>query len=189
LEAVIVSDGPLELGPASDILRPASFDAPVAPAETGASLTLAQNALAMRSPDGWVLFETGTSSVDIHARAGHLPDRLAGAEIAPNDVVALVPTHTHLDHIGGIVNRSGQENYPAAAIHLADRELSYWLHDDRLVGKTALWAFVARRNLGPLVDRIIHHDHDREILPGVHAIATPGHTIGHSSYLISSGRH
>jgi glyoxylase-like metal-dependent hydrolase (beta-lactamase superfamily II) len=39
------------------------------------------------------------------------------------------------------------------------------------------------------VDRIIHHDRDREILPSVHAIATPGHTIGHSSYLISSGRH
>jgi glyoxylase-like metal-dependent hydrolase (beta-lactamase superfamily II) len=189
MELVVVSDGPLELGPAADILRPPSFDEQIVPADIGASLTLAQNALALRSLAGWIVFETGTSSVNIHAQAGHLPDRLAYAGVAPQRVTALVPTHAHLDHIGGIVNRSGQANYPAAAIYLAESELSYWLHDDRLVGKTARSALVARRNLGSHVDRIIHHDRDREILPGVHAVSTPGHTIGHSSYLISSGRH
>jgi glyoxylase-like metal-dependent hydrolase (beta-lactamase superfamily II) len=189
IELIIVSDGPLEMGAAADMLRPPSCNEPIVPAASGASLTLAQNALALRSLAGWVVFETGTSSVDIHAQAGHLPDRLASAGIAAQDVVALVPTHAHLDHIGGIVNRSGQANYPAAAIYLAESELSYWLHDDRLVGKTARSALVARRNLGPHVDRIIHHDRDREILPGIHVISTPGHTIGHSSYLISIGQH
>jgi glyoxylase-like metal-dependent hydrolase (beta-lactamase superfamily II) len=189
MEFVIVSDGPLEMGPIADMLCPPSCNDWVAPTADEPPLTLAQNALALRSPTGWVVFETGTRSVDIHAHAGKLSGRLASAGIAAQDVVALVPTHAHLDHIGGIVNQGGQANYPAAAIYLAESELSYWLHDDRLDGKTARSALVARKNLSPHVDRIICHDRDCEVLPGIHALSTPGHTIGHSSYLISSGGH
>jgi glyoxylase-like metal-dependent hydrolase (beta-lactamase superfamily II) len=187
VDLVIVSDGPLELGTVADVLCPPSPDGRAAPPATDAPLTLAQNNLALRTPAGWVVFETGTSSIDSHAHAGNLPACLAKAGVAAQDVVALLPTHAHLDHIGGIVDRSGQANYPKATIYLAEKELSYWLHDDRLEGKTARSALVARRNLATQGDRIICYDRDCEILPDIHAIATPGHTIGHSIYLISSG--
>ena len=39
---------------------------------------------------------------------------------------------------------------------------------------------------GPLVERVITHGWDEEVVPGVTAVGTPGHSIGHTSYLVES---
>lgn len=184
-ELEVVPDGPLRLGPASDV-----FDGDLGrwTSELASKeMVLPQNALALRTGTGWVVFETGVNSVEEHVEAGRLPMGLTAAGIAAADVRALVPSHAHLDHVGGIMNREGERNFPNAMIHLSEAELEFWLDDERLGGASERSARVARANLLPNLDRIVLHRDGSEPVSGVHAIHTPGHTIGHSSFLIASG--
>jgi glyoxylase-like metal-dependent hydrolase (beta-lactamase superfamily II) len=186
MDYVVASDGSLDVGSRRDVLKPLSDDFTEIDDADG-RLELAQNALALRSAGGWIVFETGAGSIVVHANAGRLPANLDHVGIDRERVVALVPTHAHLDHVGGIMNPSGRSNYSNAAIHLAGVELDFWLHDNRLLGRTANSAAVARKNLVPNLDRLVCHHGNVEILPGIHAVPTPGHTIGHSSFVISDG--
>jgi glyoxylase-like metal-dependent hydrolase (beta-lactamase superfamily II) len=185
LELVIVSDGPLNVGQVSDVLvrdpggRAAQFQ--------NKEMVLAQNALALHAPTGWIVFETGVNSIEGHADAGKLARGLAAAGIAAADVCALLPTHAHLDHVGGIMNREGERNFPNAVIHLSEAELGYWLDDARLGGTSERSGRVARANLMPNLDRILVHRDGGEPVPGIHAIHTVGHTVGHTSFLIGLG--
>ena len=43
------------------------------------------------------------------------------------------------------------------------------------------------KNLLPNKDRLVMYKDGQEILPGIQAIYSPGHTVGHSSLLITSG--
>ena len=45
----------------------------------------------------------------------------------------------------------------------------------------------ARQNLLPNRERIVFIKHGQEVVSGIQAHFTPGHTVGHTSYLISSG--
>jgi glyoxylase-like metal-dependent hydrolase (beta-lactamase superfamily II) len=184
---IVASDGPLDVGVALDVLRPSPGSVLPARVLVRERLILAQNVLVMRSGAGWTIFETGAGPAESHTRAGHLAT-LASAGVDQRDVVDVVPSHAHPDHIGGIVNRQGQLNHPAATIHLAEAEVAYWLDDARLSDSGARSALVARRSLGPHRDRITDVRDGAEIVPGVHAVATPGHTTGHRSFLIAAGR-
>jgi glyoxylase-like metal-dependent hydrolase (beta-lactamase superfamily II) len=46
---------------------------------------------------------------------------------------------------------------------------------------------IARRSLPPIQGQLELLDHETEIVPGIQAIATPGHTPGHIAVAISSG--
>ena len=44
----------------------------------------------------------------------------------------------------------------------------------------------ARKNLLPVRDRIVFIKDGQEFLPGVQAIAAPGHTVGHTIFMVTS---
>lgn len=184
-EMVVACDGPIDVGRTRDILRLPLAREGDAGVPVDGRLGLSQNALAMRSDAGWIVFETGTGSVEGHPLAGRLPAALADAGVRRRDVVALMPSHGHMDHVGGIVDRQGRPNYPDASIHMMEAEVDHWLDGARLSGMGARSALVARRNLGPSRERIVHFGDGDEIMPGIHAMATPGHTVCHTSFLIA----
>lgn len=186
LPYVVLSDGPLDIGPASSFLELRRTPGATTIDRRG-DLKLEQNALALRSQDGWLLFETGTASVQGYPNAGRLPTRLGFAGIAASEIVALLPTHAHLDHVGGIMDANGQRLFPQARIFIAQNEIDFWLDDAQLSGRTERSARVARKNLMPNRERITTHAGEEEILPGIWSFPAPGHSIGHCCYMISSG--
>jgi glyoxylase-like metal-dependent hydrolase (beta-lactamase superfamily II) len=185
-DAWLVPDGPLALGPADAVLISTKHDSAQMPLIPRSDLRLAQNALLLRSAIGWLLFETGTHSTQTDGDAGLLPANLRALGIDPADIAAILPTHGHRDHIGGLVDALGRPVYPRASVHLPQIELDFWLADDRLSGPMQRSAQVARRNLLPVRERIVPHPDHGEVLSGVHPIAAPGHTIGHVGYLIET---
>jgi glyoxylase-like metal-dependent hydrolase (beta-lactamase superfamily II) len=135
-----------------------------------------------------VLFDTGMGIIkSFGPTTGQLMKTLAAAGIPASAVDAVVMTHAHIDHCGGIMSMQNTRNFPNAKLYIAQADYDYWT-DPAKVSAPALKDFLAqaRRNLVPNRDRIQFVKDGEEFIPGIHAIASPGHTVGHTMFMIDS---
>jgi glyoxylase-like metal-dependent hydrolase (beta-lactamase superfamily II) len=121
--------------------------------------------------DARILFDTGFAAEGTVAA-------LQAAGYAPGDVTHVVLTHMHPDHIGGLIGEDGSVTFEAASHHAGRVEFDYWAGQ-------ANDAFEAK--VRPLADRLTFIEGEGEVLPGVAAMETFGHTPGHLSYEVTSG--
>jgi glyoxylase-like metal-dependent hydrolase (beta-lactamase superfamily II) len=192
IEATVVSDGPLPIGPAARTFRgpsPAELNKMFAdhflPTD---NVVLDQNSLVINTGDKLVLFDTGMASMKRPGtQVGRLIGSLKQAGIDPKDIDAVVLTHPHIDHSGGMVADDGTRNFPNAQVYMTQVDYDFWMDDRRLGTPAEGSALTARKNLPPYRDRIIFIKDGQEILPGVQAMQTPGHTVGHTVFMITSG--
>jgi glyoxylase-like metal-dependent hydrolase (beta-lactamase superfamily II) len=192
-EATVVSDGPLALGPPSgDVFSGVSKEEMhkvladnFLPTE---SVELEQNALVINTGDRIVLFDTGIGSAKAFGpNTGRLVSSLKAAGIEPQDVDAIALTHAHPDHCWALLDENGTRNFPNAQIYMAQADLEFWTDEGKL-SNPAIGSFIdgARKQLLPNRDRIVFVRDGQEFLPGIQAMAAPGHTVGHTIYLITS---
>ncbi len=87
-----------------------------------------------------------------------------------------------------VVVNTGKPNFPNAEIHISERDLEYWT-DEAKLSDPALGHYIGpiRDALLPLHDRIVFLKDGQEVLSGMQALSTPGHTVGHTSFVIRSG--
>ena len=122
---------------------------------------------------------------------GRLADNLAAAGVAPGEIDTVLMTHLHPDHWGGLATPEGVPHFPEAALALHAAEYAYW-HDDAEAGKVAdparrqMFFGDARARLAPYRARTTTFT-GGEVFPGVTAMPLPGHTPGHTGFLIASG--
>lgn len=194
-ECTIVTDGPLPLGdPNASFLNITHEE--VARELTGNFLptqnaVLEQNILVVNLGDRVVLFDTGMGADNLPgSTTGRLLPTLRQAGIDPANVDAIVMTHAHINHCGGLVGDGGALNFPNAQYFIGQADFDYWTDDGKIPADfPARASFLAqtRKNLLPVRERIHFYRDGEEILPGVTALAAPGHTVGHSIFMISSG--
>lgn len=114
---------------------------------------------------------------------GRLLDNLAKLGVRPTDVDVVLFSHLHGDHVGWALTPEGGLTFANATHHVGDAEWSYWSTEGRLgVGAAPSAEHIA--GLDGSVSFLA--DGDRP-LPGVDVVATPGHTPGHLSFVLSSG--
>jgi glyoxylase-like metal-dependent hydrolase (beta-lactamase superfamily II) len=193
IEATAVTDGPLPFGePKADIFVGLSKD-DLAKALTDNFLpvdnvVLQQNVLVINTGDRVVVFDSGMgSSKMLGPDTGRLVANLKAAGIEASDVDAVVLTHAHPDHCFGLAGEDGARIFPNAQIYMTQADFDFWT-DEAKLSNDMLKGFVAgaRARLIPNRDRIVFVKDGQEFLPGVQAMAAPGHTVGHTVYLITS---
>jgi glyoxylase-like metal-dependent hydrolase (beta-lactamase superfamily II) len=139
-------------------------------------LALSIQPLLVQMKDRVLLFDAGAGSL-FGPGAGHLTSSLAEAGVDPKSVTDIFISHSHGDHVGGLLNADGALAFPNATIHLAKAE---WKHMSTNESYGALNAAVK-----PKVDAF---EPGAELIQGtVKAVDIKGHTPGHSGYLITSG--
>lgn len=183
LEAYALEDGHLD--PANDgkvfgIGRPTSEvgDVLAAAGLPRDKMRLDIQCLLVRSGDRVILFDTGLGRFAEDGNAGHLPRSLALAGVAPAAVTDIFITHSHSDHVGGLVTKDGALAFPGATIHMSAPE----------------WAAIqaeadadAKALVAAIAPKVVAFEPGSEVVPGVRSVDTRGHTPGHSSYEIGDG--
>lgn len=153
-------------------------------------LSMEQNCLVLRGDAGLVLFDTGIGG-DLEygwEHSGKLMENLARAGLDPKDVTAVVLTHVHCDHVWGMVDDRGDAQFPNAQVYLSRPDFEFWTDEAKLGtgGFTETYVKGARRNLLPYLAKLHFIEDGEAFLPHIRAVASPGHSIGHMSYIIES---
>ncbi len=187
-----VSDGSLML-PGSFIFESMPQDelAPILSeyALSSEQLTPECNLALYRDGTNTVLFDVG-SGPDFMPSAGTIVDSLKALGLAPEDITHVLFTHAHPDHIWGLLDDFDEPLFYEAAYMMGRAEWDYWWNPETVntIGN-ARAAFVvgAKRRMEMIEDAVTLFDDGEEVLPGIAAVSTPGHTPGHMAFEVRNG--
>lgn len=135
-----------------------------------------------------LLIDAG-AGVHMGPNAGKMPGNLAQAGVAPGDVDAIILTHCHRDHILGIADADWNAVFPNAELVVPERDARFWLQCDpatidnqyrREDTERAQMAAAPYRGRTRTIS-------GGEVAPGVTMVPLPGHTPGHSGYMVEGG--
>ena len=142
--------------------------------------------------DRKVLLDTGagTSSFireNMGENTGGLHPTLAMLGVPPEEITDVVLSHYHPDHVGGL-QADGSLAFPNAQHHLPQIEWDF-LQSDGIVDFLVPFVDFANEQLQPVVandGQLAFFGDEDEVVPGIQAVATLGHSIGHHSFIIES---
>jgi glyoxylase-like metal-dependent hydrolase (beta-lactamase superfamily II) len=141
-----------------------------------------------------IMFDSSTGGQLAPTAGLMMAKNMYAAGIDPLKISTIIVTHFHPDHISGMISKeTNSQVFPSAEIIVPATEYKHWT-DPSLLGKvpdgqkglvTRIQAtFPKWKNL-----RQIEGDKaDKEVMPGIRSVDTYGHTPGHTSYIVSSGR-
>ncbi len=121
---------------------------------------------------------------------GQYHGNLAAAGIDRNAVDVVIISHFHGDHINGLVGTDNRPMFPNAEVMVPAVEWAFWADESN----TPKLPEVARgqmgnvkRVFGALGNKVTRYEAGKELVPGITAVASYGHTLGHTSHVIASG--
>jgi glyoxylase-like metal-dependent hydrolase (beta-lactamase superfamily II) len=158
----------------------------------GETLAADCNILLVDTGSQKVLIDTGSGTLN-GATAGKLLENLQAAQVQPSEITAVVLTHAHGDHIGGLKGTNSL-TFPNARYFIGKTEWDFWM------GRTVdLPQFkgpadmkqqaiqIAKTQLALISNRVTMVAPNQEFLPGLTAIPAYGHTPGHIAVRVTSG--
>jgi glyoxylase-like metal-dependent hydrolase (beta-lactamase superfamily II) len=148
------------------------------------------NAFLVNTGTKLVLIDSGAGAL-YGADGGHLLGNLRAAGYAPEQVDEVLLTHLHADHVGGVALGAAAA-FPNATVRVNARDAAYWLsatEQDKAPPFLRGMFDGAMASLKPYIaaGRFKPFDGAGPLEQGVTALASPGHTPGHTAYLVENG--
>jgi glyoxylase-like metal-dependent hydrolase (beta-lactamase superfamily II) len=150
--------------------------------------------IVLRTAGKCVLFDTGNGEAALaqsKGERGTLNQNLAAAGIDRNAIDVVVISHFHADHVNGLLAADNTPAFPNAEIKVPANEWKFWMDDGEMsrasAGRMTELFQNNRRVFDALGRKVTVYDWDKEVAPGVTAVGTPGHSIGHTSFVVTSG--
>jgi glyoxylase-like metal-dependent hydrolase (beta-lactamase superfamily II) len=142
-----------------------------------------------------VVIDTGLGPAQLEqskGRLGQFQNNLAAANIDRNNVDIVIISHFHGDHINGLLAAENKPAFPNAEIMVPATEWKFWMDDGEMskgMGNPILEGNFknARRVFDALGRKVTPYESGKELAPGITSVASPGHTPGHSSFVVASG--
>lgn len=142
----------------------------------------------IRTKGKLIMFDSSTGG-QLAPTAGLMMKRnMYAAGIDPQKISTIIVTHFHPDHISGMISQTTSSKvFPDAEVVVPAAELAFWNDPSKVpapqkaLGERVQNSFGRWKGVRQITD-------GQEVVPGVRALATHGHTPGHTSYIVSSGR-
>jgi glyoxylase-like metal-dependent hydrolase (beta-lactamase superfamily II) len=189
-EIVALNDGTVDL-PVNKLLaqKPAETDRELAQSFLKSPLETSFNAFLVNTGGKLVLIDTGAAGL-FGPTLGRLLGNLKAAGYTPEQVDEIYITHMHGDHVGGLV-ANGQAVFPNAIVRADKRDADYFLSQANLDKAPADQKGNFQGPIGALgpyqkAGKFKPFDGSTDLVPGVKAVASYGHTPGHTVYVIES---
>ena len=147
------------------------------------------NLTLLEDGDRKILFDAG-SGANFMPTAGKLGDALAEAGLDVDSITDVIFTHAHPDHLWGIVDDFDEITFPSAQLYFPRAEWDYWYDEntvDTIGDARKTFAVGARNRLELMEEQVTLFDAGTEVLPGIEAVDSKGHTPGDTSYVIHGG--
>jgi glyoxylase-like metal-dependent hydrolase (beta-lactamase superfamily II) len=141
--------------------------------------------------DKYVMIDSGSGVGQWQANATNLPSNMKAAGIDRSQISTILVSHFHPDHVWGLMEKgTNAAVFPNAELIVNSTEYKWWTEPGRVeklpegrrpAGKRIGDVFPTWKNWKLVED-------NAEVAPGVRLLAAPGHTPGHSAFLVTSGK-
>lgn len=155
------------------------------------SVLVSLNAYLVQVDGKNILIDTGSGDqLPPIGKNGKLLQSLAATGVKPKQINDILITHMHPDHIGGLVTKAGNKLFPNAELYIDRKGWMFW-HNARVEKKlpklVQSWFAIAQRETAPYKKQLhLFTDKYQQLMPGIYALPLPGHTPGHTGYLLKA---
>lgn len=120
----------------------------------------------------------------------NLLSNMSAAGIDPKNIDTILVSHFHGDHISGIRAKGGAANYPNAEIMVPSGEWQFWndaSNQARVIDNFKPGFANVKRVFDPVAKDVKQFEHGKELVAGITAVDSRGHSPGHTAFLVASG--
>jgi glyoxylase-like metal-dependent hydrolase (beta-lactamase superfamily II) len=141
-----------------------------------------------------ILIDTGNGAANLGPTKGAIGrtlQNLAAAGVDAHKIDVVLLSHLHPDHTNGIHAADGSMAFPNAEIMVPSVDWAFWMSDDNAAkAKTDVMKNYFANNkktFAGLESKVTKYDWGKEVAPGITSIEAPGHTPGHTAFVVASG--
>jgi len=149
--------------------------------------------LLFRNGSKTILIDTGfgpDAAAEAGSTRGRLVSNMKANGVDPADIGIVVISHFHPDHVNGLLSQ-GKLTFPNAVIMVPELEWQFWMDAEEMKrapeGRMSQLFQNNRRIFERIGEMLSVFKWGGEIVPGLEAVAAPGHSIGHTAFWLRSG--